>query len=219
MHVSTEGKIGIGLALLGSGAGAAMTVWPTHIEIGWTMMAFAGVGGFLLLAYHCWDVGWLPWWRKAAVRMAPPPQSYDSPNDTLGRSGFVSLEAAAREIYGRLGRCTLRDWIDGAATGEHERLRVTAIVMLPYLALPGCQVWGLRPPSSRFEQISYIDLASRPLRVLNGAITLSDDADGRGYYRSLMVRDDTFADLWEAIEQAKNQPPLSPPAEPSVPFS
>jgi hypothetical protein len=52
MQFTTEGKIGIALALVGpAGAGAIMRA-PDHIEIGWALVAIAVIGGILLSAHH-----------------------------------------------------------------------------------------------------------------------------------------------------------------------
>lgn len=52
MTISTEGKIGIGLTLIFALGAGALTVAPTAIWIGWSIMALAAVGLLSLAIYH-----------------------------------------------------------------------------------------------------------------------------------------------------------------------
>jgi hypothetical protein len=52
MQISTEGKLAILLGLLALGGGGAVWVAPDHTEIGWLMIATAGVGTIALAAHH-----------------------------------------------------------------------------------------------------------------------------------------------------------------------
>jgi hypothetical protein len=52
MAISTEGKLGLLVGLLGVGGGGAIMIWPDHTEIGWAMIAVAGCGGAALGWYH-----------------------------------------------------------------------------------------------------------------------------------------------------------------------
>jgi hypothetical protein len=57
MAFSDEGKIGIGLGLLGLAGGGAIMVAPEQLWIGWTMIAVAASSGTALLVYHfCGDL-------------------------------------------------------------------------------------------------------------------------------------------------------------------
>ncbi len=51
MAISTEGKIGIGLALLFGAGSGAMMVAPNHLEIGWSLIAFS-LAGLIALGWH-----------------------------------------------------------------------------------------------------------------------------------------------------------------------
>ncbi len=52
MYISDEGKIGIGLGLLGLGGGGAIMVAPQQLWIGWMMFSLAASGGVALLIHH-----------------------------------------------------------------------------------------------------------------------------------------------------------------------
>jgi hypothetical protein len=52
MHISFEGKIGIGLALIGLAGAGAMMVAPEDLEIGWSLITIAVVGAVFLVGYH-----------------------------------------------------------------------------------------------------------------------------------------------------------------------
>jgi hypothetical protein len=52
MQISTEGKLAILLGLLGFGGSGAVWVAPDDTEIGWLMIAMAGVGIVALAIYH-----------------------------------------------------------------------------------------------------------------------------------------------------------------------
>jgi hypothetical protein len=52
MQISTEGKLAILLGLLALGGGGAVWVAPDHTEIGWLMIATAGVGTIALATHH-----------------------------------------------------------------------------------------------------------------------------------------------------------------------
>lgn len=55
MRNTTEGRLGLWAAMLGlAGAGAVM-IWPTHTEIGWTLMAIAALGGSGLVMHRAWE--------------------------------------------------------------------------------------------------------------------------------------------------------------------
>jgi internalin A len=56
MAISTEGKLGILAGLVGIGGAGAIMVWPDHLEIGWTLIGIAALGGIVLAAYHFRDV-------------------------------------------------------------------------------------------------------------------------------------------------------------------
>jgi hypothetical protein len=56
MAISTEGKLGILAGLVGIGGAGAIMVWPDHVEIGWTLIGIATVGGIMLAAHHFRDV-------------------------------------------------------------------------------------------------------------------------------------------------------------------
>ncbi|MEZ2141937.1 hypothetical protein AAE026_06400 [Bradyrhizobium sp. DN5] len=49
--LTDEGKIGIGLALVGLGGAGAIMVAPEQMWIGWTMIAFCASGGAMLILY------------------------------------------------------------------------------------------------------------------------------------------------------------------------
>jgi hypothetical protein len=53
MHFSTEGEISIGLGLLALLGSDAIMIFPTHLWIGWTMVAAAIAGFLLLVLEHC----------------------------------------------------------------------------------------------------------------------------------------------------------------------
>jgi hypothetical protein len=55
MHISSEGKIGILLALIGLAGAGAIMVAPQATLIGWSLIAFA-VLGLLALALHHFDI-------------------------------------------------------------------------------------------------------------------------------------------------------------------
>jgi hypothetical protein len=59
MQISTEGKIGIGLALFGLLGGGAIVVFPDQTWIGWSMIAVALVG-FMWLTLHHLKIGQWP---------------------------------------------------------------------------------------------------------------------------------------------------------------
>src|SRR5258708_6713844 len=94
MRISAEGKIGIGLGLVGLGGAGAVMVWPEHTWIGWVLMVVAAVGGVALSIHHFgerWNtgikiaaffsgvfviaiVGWTAWffWPVTLARNASP---------------------------------------------------------------------------------------------------------------------------------------------------
>lgn len=57
MAICAEGKLGILAGLAGIGGAGAIMVWPDHIEIGWTLIGIASVGGIMLGSHHFLDVG------------------------------------------------------------------------------------------------------------------------------------------------------------------
>lgn len=65
------------------------------------------------------------------------------------RDDLVLLRSLAREAYGRLGGCPLRDWIDQEASDPTGRLAVLGRIV--------ASVWpllGVRPPARQWEEIS-----------------------------------------------------------------
>jgi hypothetical protein len=52
MHISAEGKIGIGLGLFALGGAGAIMVAPEQLWIGWGMIGTAAIGCAALLAHH-----------------------------------------------------------------------------------------------------------------------------------------------------------------------
>jgi hypothetical protein len=52
MAISTEGKIGILLGLIGLAGAGAIMIAPTELWIGWTLIAIAGLGLAALAVYH-----------------------------------------------------------------------------------------------------------------------------------------------------------------------
>ncbi|MGD0866946.1 MAG: hypothetical protein ABSA49_15465 [Rhizomicrobium sp.] len=52
MHISFEGKVAIGISLVLGLVACAMTVWSTHLIIGWTGMVLCMSGLIALAIYH-----------------------------------------------------------------------------------------------------------------------------------------------------------------------
>jgi hypothetical protein len=69
MQISTEGKLAILLGLLALGGGGAVWVAPNLTEIGWLMIATAGVGTVALAAHHFSGMLSLLWTPGAKHRM------------------------------------------------------------------------------------------------------------------------------------------------------
>jgi hypothetical protein len=82
MAISTEGKIGIALALAFGLGGGAVAVWPDQKIIGLAMMAFAALGLIALAIYHLWG-------PRPDRLAAPPPHSTTA---TAKGRGKISLE-------------------------------------------------------------------------------------------------------------------------------
>ena len=69
MQISTEGKLGLLVGLLALAGGGAVWVAPNHTEIGWLMIAVAGVGAIALAFYHFSEMLARSWTPSAKRRM------------------------------------------------------------------------------------------------------------------------------------------------------
>jgi hypothetical protein len=58
MHLSSEGKISIFLALIGLAGAGAIMIAPRHTEIGWSLIAIAAVGCVYLAFNHFSGLGY-----------------------------------------------------------------------------------------------------------------------------------------------------------------
>jgi hypothetical protein len=85
MQISTEGKIGIALALVGVAGAGAIMVFPQDIEIGWCLIVVAIIGAIWLAIVH---FGLRQ--RFHATSAKCPIQSGDIPPDTV----IVSLDGS-----------------------------------------------------------------------------------------------------------------------------
>src|ERR1019366_4998598 len=84
MQISTEGKIGIALALVGVAGAGAIMVFPQDIEIGWCLIAVAIIGAIWLAIVH------FGLWQRLPITSAKPPaQNGDIPPGTV-----VSLDGS-----------------------------------------------------------------------------------------------------------------------------
>jgi hypothetical protein len=55
MRISTEGRLGLWAAVVGLAGGGAVMIWPTHTEIGWSLIIIAVLGGAALAVHHVWE--------------------------------------------------------------------------------------------------------------------------------------------------------------------
>jgi len=78
MAFSDEGKVGIGLGILGLAGGGAIMVAPEQLWIGWTMIAVAALSGGALLIYH---------FRRP--RSAPVPHQHEPYRGTAVQKIFI----------------------------------------------------------------------------------------------------------------------------------
>jgi hypothetical protein len=141
-----------------------------------------------------------------------------TPADMSAR--YEPLRSAARQIYGQLGKCKLRDEIDAIGQSDNEILELTARVMANYMPIR-----GMRAPSSVVGRVDHSEFVH--LAFCDGGMSLRDvRGDGsRRVWTDLRVSKKDLLLLSPTLSHARNtlraiRPPIAllpPPAPPDTP--
>jgi len=152
--------------------------------------------------------------RRPDDRVAPPAPATEAsapviqPTAILSR--YESLQSAAREVYGRLGKCQLRDQIDAMSKNDDEILDLTARVMANYMPIR-----GVRRPSSLISRVDHSEFVH--LAFCDGANSLRDvrgDGSRRVWTGLVVMKNDLLLCSRHLFAARHTQGAIGPPAAP-----
>lgn len=103
-------------------------------------------------------------------------------------SKMINLQWAAQELYGRIGKCYLRDMIDRAGKDFEGKINVAGGIIADY-----ADIFGMRGPSHVMDKIEHDELSQ--LKLTRGALYLQYHGTSSGddiVYHNLSVKRDDF---------------------------
>jgi hypothetical protein len=143
-------------------------------------------------------------WLDALLRRRDERQGTQSPifkphdQNLTAPSGYIWLRRAAETLYGKLGKCDLRDRIDRVGKSDDAIVDVIARMIANFADIYGC-----RGPSNILSKIDHEDIEA--LEFSNWASSMnSPDPGSKRVWNGLLVKPEDFDRATTAILNARH---------------
>jgi hypothetical protein len=155
MRLSGEGKIGIGLGLLGSVGAGAIMIWPEYKLIGWAVFSSSSLGLVALVMHH---FELLRAWFPGAPPAPAPDMEITLHDGPIAES--ITMDAEGNYLLPGMVFLARVQNVSGKT-------------------LRNCQLSFGQPPGSRYSTSAPFTLRRGEYKDV-AVLRLSDDRDGRG---------------------------------------